>query len=112
MVCPIEIQYIVSSIRKSTLLEINAKLKKSNSNTIRAHEHIPEPEQAPTHINTWVLIGTLGEIANFSLVTAIKAKFGRFCNIVGTKILMHGWVDIVMSYYAMTKKFTNITNPG
>ena len=44
------------------LLEINAKLKKSNSNTIRAHEHIPEPEQAPTHINTWALIGTLGEI--------------------------------------------------
>ena len=91
MVCPIEIQYIVSSIRKSTLLEINAKLKKSNSNTIRAHEHIPEPEQAPMHINTWVLIGTLGEIAILSLVRAIKAKFGRICNIVGNQNI-NTWV--------------------
>ena len=37
-----------------------------NYNKIQAHEHIPELEQAPMSINTWVLIGTLGEIAFFS----------------------------------------------
>ena len=85
-------QYISNEVKHTlTLLEINAKLKKSNSNTIRAHEHIPEPEQALTHINTWMLIGTLGEIVIFSLVTAIKGKFGIICNIIRNQII-NTWV--------------------
>ena len=67
------------------LLEINAKLKKSNYNRIRAHEHIPELEQAPMSINTWVLIVPLAEIAILSLITVIKAKFEKMYNIVSNQ---------------------------
>ena len=54
-----------------TLLQINAKNKKSNSGLIRAYEHIPELEQAPMSINTWVIVFESTKIAIFTIILVI-----------------------------------------
>ena len=56
-----------------SLLQINAKIKNSNSDQFRGYEHISELGQAPTSINTWVLIIESTKLAIFSLVALIKA---------------------------------------
>ena len=60
-----------------TLLQINAKNKKSNSGLIRAYEHVPEHEQAPTSINTWVIVFETTKIAIFTLNLVIKAEIWK-----------------------------------
>ena len=63
-----------------------------NYNKIQAHEHIPELEQAPTSINTWVLIVPLTKIA-------FLARFGGFCKFFGLCTIQHNIIYLSMYNY-------------